>query len=937
MSKKVGSAVLFVFLSFVAFTQNIRLSGRVVNQNNEPVSGATITIPGLSRSIAADIEGRFTIPLDPAKKHSITISAAGYGSKMVEDIELKSSAENTIVIVLDTRANLEEVVVRSSVRRESTAALVNFQRNNTSVSSGIAADFIRRTPDRNTGEILKRVSGASIQDNKFVVVRGLGDRYNTAFLNGAQLPSSEPDKKAFSFDVIPSSVVDNIIINKTATPDLTGEFAGGLVQVTTKDVPARSFLTIGATVGYNTISTFKNFYSNERSGTDLLGFGDGRRNIPAGFPATRQLYNALQNAHDGLNRQLQLTQLFRDDVYTEQQQSAAPIQTYNVAWGTAKRFKNNASLGTVVSVLYRKGQQLFDVERALYEQDGNTLLSFQDRQNKYSVNLGAMANIAYVTGKHKISFKNLFNRYYEDNYYTRTGPNTDRGGMIDLRSSVLNQRTFYTGILEGNHQLTSKGIKAYWNAAYSMNSKEQPDLRTSAYFSAGINGSNPFLWDQDDTRRFFSNLRDHGFSGNASLTFPFNAFGEKQSVKFGASGLLRFRNFESRIFRYVEANGTNFNSSLAALPFDKIFDPQNINPNGFVMEEFTNNEDKYFAISALNAGYGMIDSKLGDALRVIIGARVEFFEQFLHTKDRSAERIIINTEQWSILPSFNATYSINPTNIVRLSASKTVSRPEFREIAPFQFFDYESTFGIRGNTELKMTDIYNYDARYEIYPAPGESITLGAFYKRFVNPIEFRLGTESVTTRRNYFFQNAKDANTYGVEAEVRKNLGFLGGGDNMLSNFSLYANFTYIFSEVRFNDEFLGKLVSADRPVQGQSPYLLNGGLQFTSEGGIWSSSLLYNRVGNRLTLVGYNSLGFPDIYENPRDVIDFQVSKKILNKKGELKLSYGDILNQKLVLYENVDSNRKYNKESDRVFSSYSPGSTISIGFTYDFDLSK
>ena len=169
----------------------------------------------------------------------------------------------------------------------------------------------------------------------------------------------------------------------------------------------------------------------------------------------------------------------------------------------------------------------------------------------------------------------------------------------------------------------------------------------------------------------------------------------------------------------------------------------------------------------------------------------------------------------------------------------------------------------------------------------------------------------------------------------MRKNLRFLGGNSELLSNFSVFANLTYIFSEVTFKDETLGKTVSADRPVQGQSPYLVNGGLQYTSTESGWNGTLLYNRVGNRLALVGYSSLGFPDIYENPRDIIDFQISKKILKKKAEVKLSFSDILNEDFMFYENVDTKRSFKKGTDRIFSSYRPGSTVTLGFTYDFDL--
>ncbi len=331
---------------------------------------------------------------------------------------------------------------------------------------------------------------------------------------------------------------------------------------------------------------------------------------------------------------------------------------------------------------------------------------------------------------------------------------------------------------------------------------------------------------------------------------PFTALGQKQSLKVGGSGLIRFRDFKSRIFRYVRAS-SQFDENYTTLPYDKIFASSNIAQNGFIMDEFTNPDDKYFGVSTLNAGYAMLDNKLGDNVRLIWGARLEFFEQFLNTKDRSSKRVTVNNENWKVLPSVNLSISLNPKNIVRFSASQTVSRPEFRELAPFQFFDYESNYGVRGDAALKSTDIYNIDARYEIYPGTGEAITFGGFYKRFVNPIEFRLSPESGPSRRNYTYGNAKDADTYGLEFELRKNLRFLGGSD-ILSDFSIFANLTYIFSQVRFTDEAAGKVISADRPVQGQSPYLINGGLQYSSSSSGWSANILYNRIGNRLALVG-------------------------------------------------------------------------------------
>ncbi|MBO9658949.1 MAG: TonB-dependent receptor, partial [Chitinophagaceae bacterium] len=573
--------------------------------------------------------------------------------------------------------------------------------------------------------------------------------------------------------------------------------------------------------------------------------------LPSSFPANRGKYNSLTEA-----QKIAVTKDFKDEVYKEQQYKAAPIQTYNISWGNSKRYNNGGAFGTVLSVIYRKSMNLFDVNRNLYQDDGVKVVDFYDKQNKYAVSTSAMANFSYVKGKHKVSFKNLFSQGYENNYYHRSGENTDRGGDVALTSSVPAQRTFYAGIFEGNHQLNWKDVKVYWNAGYAYNDKKQEDLRTSAYLKS--TGTHDFEWDQDDTRRFWSRLKDHSFSGNIAVTMPYKAFGEKQSLKLGGASTIRFRDFGSRIFRYTEASDA-FNQSYKTLPFDQIFDRDHISNTGFKMEEFTNNTDKYWAVSTLNAGYIVSDNKISDDWRLVLGARLEYFEQFLNSKDLSGKRITINTEKYSILPSMNLTYNVNSQNLVRFSASKTVSRPEFREIAPFAFFDYEAYYGVRGNPDLKMTDIYNLDLRYEMYPGAGEAITIGGFFKRFVNPIEFSLSTESQVTRRNYFFENAKDANTYGFEIELRKNLKFLGGGSDLLSDFSLFANFTYIFSEVSFNSESAGKVTSSNRPIQGQSPYLINGGLQYASRANGWNATLLYNRVGNRLALVGSDQIKMP------------------------------------------------------------------------------
>jgi hypothetical protein len=920
---------LFLFSAFSSFSQPLlQMNGRVVNAKNEPVGGASIQAQGKSRVVAADVEGRFVLNLEPGKKYTLTVSAIGFKTKEVAEVEVVSGAENSYTFVLEVAAKeVGEIIIRSTAKKENTAGLLNFQRNNTSLSSGLSADFIRRTPDKNTGEILKRVSGASIQDNKFVVVRGLSDRYNQAMINGAQLPSSEPDKKAFSFDVIPSQLIDNIIINKTATPDVTGEFAGGLVQITTKDIPSSSSLNLGFGLGFNTQSIFKTFTSNPRGSNDWLGF-DNQRSLPSAYPQKYNDFLKLSTAEQNA-----IVNSFRDDVWREQSTTAGPIQSYNLTWSNVLRGKKGGAFGSVLGITYRNSRLIFNATKELYEKDGQqAFFDYNDQQNKYSTNVGAIANIAWSRKKTKIAFKNLFNQLLEDNYYTRSGINTENLQDVLMRSSVLNQRSLFSSQLEGTHKLGGQ-LNASWNVNYSMNHKQQPDLRVLTYgrtlgtntpFQANLRGNN--------TNRFFSNLKDQAFGYNASLSYNFMVGAQKQTVKIGGSSTVRFRDFKGFIFGFNEPTDL----ALLSLPYDQIFSKSNFKSGGFQLSTALQNpQDQYFGISALNAAYVMFDNKLTDQWRIVWGTRVEHFEQFLKSNQQGTDKaVVINSEKLDFLPSLNITYSPTSKINVRVAGSRTVARPEFREIAPFAFFDFETIASTAGQPGLQRSSILNGDFRFEWYPKAGEVLSAGIFYKDFTNPIELRLNSASVATRRQYEFQNAASAKLYGTEVEFRKNLSFITASKGWLERFYFTGNISLILSEVLLSntDASGNQLAPTKRPLQGQSPYLVNAGFQYDSKSGT-GVSLFYNRVGQRLTLVG--NADFGDIYELPRNLIDFQVSQKVMKGNGEVRLNISDVLNQVVATYENRNTSKAYQKEVDRTFSSFRPGTTFTIAFSYNFNL--
>jgi hypothetical protein len=924
--------VMFSLLGVSSFAQKGKIEGKVTDaKTGQPLTGVTVINKQNGKGTSTDVEGRYGISVDGVAKISLVFTYNGV-TQQIDDIEIKDGIVTVQDVSLTQREKTEDaVIVRapSSSRKANAASLLTFQKNNTALSSGLAADFIRRTPDKNTGEVLRRVSGTSIQDNKFVIVRGLSDRYNAAFINGAALPSSEPDKKAFSFDVIPSTLIDNIIINKTATPDITGEFAGGLVQIQTKDIPSKNEIIVGVSLGFNTQSIGKDFVSNERASSEAFGFSKGR-DLQGSYPTKFQAYDELS-----VNEQLDISKSFNDRAYDEVISKAGPIQQYNLTLANVKKFKNGAAFGSILGLTYRQSKLLFNASKTVYQagSTGQADFDYLDAQNKYSVNVGAIANFAWTYKKSKIAFKNLFNQLLEDNYYNRTGISNDNNQDVRLKSSVLNQRSLYAAQVEGSHGLNFKNIKLNWNVNFSLNEKSQPDLRVQTYtrsigttdaFSLNVRGNN--------TNRFFSDLSDRSFGYNASASLPFEIGKLKQTLKIGGAATVRLRDFKATILGFREPTDL----SLLTLPYNQIFNTANFRNDGFrFTTDLQTPSDKYIGVSALSAGYVMLDNKVTEKIRIVWGARAEYFEQFLKSNKRGTDKAqIVDSKKLDILPSINFTFSPSNKTNIRLAASRTVARPEFREIASFAFFDFEQLASTAGNDTLKRGSINNYDVRYEFYPKAGEVLSLGAFYKNFVDPIELKLNEASGLSRRLYEFTNAEKASLFGIEAEIRKSLSFLNDGkEGWLSNLYFNANASFILSKVTLgglNPTTGLKNAATDRPLQGQSPYLINAGFQYDGEKGT-NLSLLYNRIGQRLILVGNKTIG--DFYEKPRDLIDLQISQKVLKSKGEVKLTLSDLLNQQIATYENRDDKNTFNASADKYFSRHKPGTTITVGFNYSF----
>ncbi len=925
---------LFAALSFLfASAQNGTLAGKVTaSSNNEVITGVTIYNPAKKISVTSDVEGRFSIQL-PAGTYELTFSMTGFKTKTISEINVVKGQALELNIVLDEmKKDLDEVVVTATpARRESANAVISLQRNNTSVSDGISSEAIKKSTDRNVGEVLKRVTGTSVQDDKYVIVRGLNDRYNIATINGAVMPSTEPDRRTFSFDVVPSDMIDNVLINKTATPDMPGEFSGGIVQVTTKDIPYKDAFGLSLSSSYNTISTGKKFNAGHMGQLDYLGFDDGSRTFPSAFPSTNRWRTYSLNQKIAVSRAMVNT-------YGDQISTALPSMNAQINFSKKYDGKNGSTFGMLGAVTYRNAQTIQLTDRQQYgdaTSTTNLLFDYADTSYSFNTNLGALLNLGYKKGKNKIVLKNLFNRVFENNNTIREGSNFNDLQYINKnRLSIAMIKTIFSTQLEGEHALGKSNDKLKWNLNYAFTKKDQPDYRSQPYqksLSQVDDKTIPYTIALRNTYRFWSELDEHTVGGKADYSKQLKWDNTATTFKAGVMGQYKFRDFSARAFRYEVANSLIFNNALSSLPAGLIFNDGNMYDRGFYLNEITNNTDRYNANSLLTGSYAMLDNKFNDQWRLIWGIRAETFNYEVETGNVSGTRETIKKNYLDILPSVNRIYSLNNRSNIRFSASRTVSRPDFREVANFSYFDFVRTAIIRGNANLERSQNTNIDLRFETYPQSGEIISASVFFKHFDRPIEQRLSGESSLEYQVITFFNPKSAVAYGVEFDLRKKLSFIGDAQ-FWDNLTFSANTSIIKSTVNLDGS--SNPYDTKRPMQGQSPYLVNLSLSYADATSGWGGNVMFNRIGQRIETVG--AFGIPDIYENGRSILDFQLSKKVLKKKGEVKVNVANILNTRQLFYNNIESkkdNRAYNSREDRVQWSNLFGTSIGIGFSYNF----
>lgn len=925
-----AAALIFIITTFKAYAADIK--GKVTDSTTgEPLIGATIQIDGTPKATATDIDGLFAFSgLDENANYTLTIKYISYKTKKIDGVRAEAQPQAIEIKLTPDEQTLNEVTVTGVARKNTEIAVIQMTKSSPVIVSNVSAQEITKTQDTNAGEVIRRVPGVSLIDDKFVMVRGLSQRYNNVWINGGAVPSSEADSRAFSFDLIPSSQIDNMQIIKTPSPEYPADYTGGFITITTKDIPAENTAELSVGGNWNDITSFSDFKYAKGSGTDFLGFDSGMRGLNGGINST--LNSIAGNGVDLLNNHLNNDWRVRN---------MNPVGDLKLSGSLGRRWKlGDRQLGMIAAFNYSNEYRKYeDMQNNLYgvydaDKDQSNYLRYSvDDQYNHNVRLGAMLNFTLLSadGNSKYQLKNIFNQIGNDRYTWREG----LSAQSDNENSAeyyYRSRTTYNGQITGKHTFTLDELD--WSASYSYANRNVPDRRRYLINDALEPGVMQ-LTSPNDISREWTKLDEHIVSAavNDKHEFKFGSF--TPSLKFGAYGEYRTRKYTTRDFIY------NWNAASNTLPdgfrqndlSEMLSDESYFGADRLYLLEEQHMRNNYKGNNYLGAGYFAANIPLGK-LNIYAGLRYEYdhMELITNTRDNAESPFSHNYEYSDLFPSVNTTYKINDKHQLRLSYGKTVNRPEFREVSPSVFYDFDLASDVQGNTDLKPCYIQNVDFRYEFYPSKGELISIAAFYKYFDSPIEW---TYTVTggTSLVYSYMNAKRANNYGIELDIRKDLSFIG-----LPGFSWSFNGALIKSRVKFE----AGSKEEDRPMQGQSPYLVNTGLFYKNDKLQLDVALLYNRIGKRIigvgrsegTTSGNETLRVPDSYEMPRDVIDLSASKKFGNH-WELKLSIRDLLAQKVYYkqFADVHYSNGTRREVEQITRAYKPGRNIGVSAVYKF----
>lgn len=883
---------------------------------------------------STDEDGQFLIQTDETNFH-VVFSYLGYDIVTIDSIKSQTGISDLGKIYMQPSAteSYDEVVIRTTKDNASIHNLYNMQKLSPVSSNGISADIISKSPDRNTGEILKRISGASVQDNKFVIVRGMTERYNLSTIDGATLPSTEMNKKAFSFDLIPTFAVDQIVVLKAGTAQLPSEFAGGLVQITTQSIPNNSFTKIQLGSNFNSVSTGKKFNTQSHTISDFLSFGKNARNLPSDFLSYQEMKDLSKFHPNNIKKNIPLIHSLNND-FTHTTRKALPGINAQISHGYRYVNDHGNTLGFITGATFSHDETIRPDVLRLYDN-----FSYVDQVYQYKSSLSALFNAGYQSDKNSIAWNNIFYNSFEDTYLERDGINWGNSSEIKYYAFDLQQKLFLKSGLNWIHKNSDSSWKVETNISSAYVNNAQPDQKKLNYSRRLGASSDPYSATLNTigkyNNRLYAQVKEVINTASVDLTLP-TEWLHNSTFKFGLSEVFRHRDLNNRYLGLILNDSKDISPEILQAPKHDLFNPNNIDEGYYKLIDQTSDADFYTAQTYNSSAYAMIDYNYKKN-RITAGLRFEHYGLNFNTPYSDDDF----TKSWmTLLPSVNWNHFISEKSTSRLGYFMSTIRPEIRELAPLGFYDYELNAMVTGNPHLKPTTIHNFDYKWEFYPSTSEILSIGVFYKHFVNTIENKVYTSN--SSYDITPQNFNKAQNMGLELEVRQNLGRLTQ-ISQLYPLSAYMNVTYTHSTTEVPDNFyiLGKK-QTQRALSGQSPWIINAGLFYTHPSNMYSASILYNYIDKNIYMLGHDRIGH--VYLDKRHVMDLQLSYTPI-KDLVLKLNVKDLFSAPITFFIDQDNDGQLSNPSrnmsesvniykDWIWQEYRPGTTLGLTIQYNIN---
>jgi outer membrane receptor protein involved in Fe transport len=878
MNRIFSSVLLFLTLSVSpahaqepsTTTPTGRIVGRILDaQTGQGIAHVAIQVVGTRLGALSGVEGRYTITNVPAGTVTLHARLIGFTPKTVTGIMLAANRSLEQNITLDqSAAVLTATVVTAAAQRGSTAEALNSQKTAIGIVSAVTVEQISKSPDSDAAQAAQRVSGVTLQKGGHLMVRGLGERYTTTQLNGTRVPSPEPEKRTVPLDLFPSSLIEAVTTAKTFTPDQQGDFSGAQVEIKTREFPAIRQYSMAVTAGYNAGATGSDVLSAYSAGGERFATVGSKRDLPRLLKSLGNLQGITLNQQD---ENLLIGQ-FRNS-WTPRVATASPNSSTSFSIGG-----NDPVLGQRIGYLFsgtfsqstdvRRGQVRAQANRG--NEPGSTVEQdrFEGESGSAGVMWGGLANLStLVAGHTRLSFNNTYSRTADNDARREFGYFENEGFNARIDRQQYVERSVRSTQVAAEHQFGDKH-RADWALTSSGVTRDEPDRTEFVYVvEPGPDGTDVLRWHNSSNAgavRTFSALAEDNKEARLNYQFNFSSLGRQHFIKLGGLYRETERNSDSRVFGITSTRASN---AVRELPPEQLFDGR-----------FTGDADSVFHLIALaqggsysardrlSAGYLMTEVGLTDRIRLISGARYEADRLSVDALSTLGQPVLADNRWNDLLPSAALNISLTEYQNLRVSVSRTLARPEYRELVPIKSRDVLNGDDLEGNPDLQRTRIDNFDLRWEWYPASGEVLSIGFFAKRFDQPIE-RVYRAAGASSRFIAFVNAESAENFGVEFEMRKSLGFLG---TAFDPFAFFSNLTLMRSEIDLGAN-QSAATNPRRRMVGQAPYVLNLGLAYTSPSGATSATLLFNRVGDRIEAAG--DLPLPDVVQQPRSVVDLSL----------------------------------------------------------------